>query len=172
MSDPATIKKAFERNARAASLRPSIAQNTTGMKITLRDGTTCDIEGSGWKLTADVGKAAGGNNAGPGPGVFERAALGSCLAIGYATWAAKLGIPLDHLEVEVETDFDARGMLDVENRPPGFDAIRYRVIVHSSAPEEEIRRMIDKADAHSPVRDDFARPIPISREVHIKGSSG
>lgn len=167
MADPETIRTAFERNARAVALRPSVGQKTTVAKVRVRDGTTCEIEGSGWHLTADVGVASGGNNAGPGPGVLERAALGSCLAIGYATWAARLDVPIERLEVEVETDFDARGMLGVGEQPPGFSAIRYRVFIESPAPEADVRRVIDEADAHSPALDDFRRPLPVERELHI-----
>lgn len=167
MAEPKTIRRAFERNARAVRLRPSIAQSTAVTKIRLRDGTTCDIESGNWKFTADVGKESGGNNAGPGPGILERAALGSCLAVGYATWAACLDVPIESLEIEVETDFDARGMLAVEDRPPGFTEIRYRVIIGSPADEAEILRVLDKADACSPVRDDFSRAIPVKREVKI-----
>ncbi len=167
MADPETLRTAFERNARAVALRPSAGQGTGVTKVRVVDGTTCEVESTHWRFTADVGTEAGGNDAGPGPGILERAALGSCLAIGYATWGAKLGVPIDMLEIEVETGFDARGMLAVDDRPPGFTAMRYRVRIESSAPEEKVLAMIEQADAHSPVRDDFARAIPIEREVEI-----
>lgn len=51
--------------------------------------------------------------------------------------------------------------------PPGFRALRYRVHLQSSAPEADILRVLDEADAHSPVLDDFRRPLPIEREVRI-----
>lgn len=171
MADPETIRTAFERNKKAVELRPSVGQSTAVTKIRVRDGTTCEIESAHWTFTADVGTEAGGNDAGPGPGILERAALGSCLAIGYATWGARYDVPIERLEVEVETDFDARGQLGVGDQPPGFEAIRYRVKIQSPASEDEIRRVLDAADAHSPVRDDFARAIPIERTVEIVPST-
>jgi uncharacterized OsmC-like protein len=167
MSDPATIRTAYERSAKAVSLKPAIGQYTAVTKIRVRDGTTCDIEHGDWKFTADVGTQQGGNNAGPGPGILERAALGSCLAIGYATWAALLEVPIAGLEVEVESDVDARGMFGTGDVPPGFSAIRYRVSITSPASREEILHVLDEADRHSPVLDDFRRPIPIERVVEI-----
>lgn len=167
MADPEAIKKAFERNVRAVELRPSRAQSTAVTKIRVRDGTTCEVEHGDWRFTADVGPDAGGNDAGPGPGILERAALGSCLAIGYATWAAKMDVPLDRIEVDVETEFDARGSLGITDQAPGFRRICYRVRIESSAPKEEIRKVVDEADAHSPVRDDFRRAIPMERDLHI-----
>lgn len=167
MADPETIRTAFERNRKALTLRPSIGQKTAVTTVRVRDGTTCEIESAHWKFTVDVGTEAGGNDAGPGPGILERAALGSCLAIGYATWAARYDVPIEHLEIEVETDFDAGGQFGIGDRPPGFDAIRYRVKIQSPAPEADIRRVLDAADEHSPVRDDFRRAIPVEREVDI-----
>src|SRR5699024_3538270 len=116
MADPETIKKAFERNKRAVELRPSTGQSTGRSTIRVKDGTTCEVEGSGWNLIADIGTEEGGNNAGPGPGVLERAALGSCLAMGYAQHAAAMKVPIETIEVKVETEFDARGMFGIEEQ--------------------------------------------------------
>ena len=70
----------------------------------------------------------------PTPGVFGRAAFGSCLVIGYAMWAARLEIPIESLEVEVHSDFDARGELGVSaDVRPGHTAIRYIVRMTSDA---------------------------------------
>lgn len=170
MADSQTIKKAFERNRKAVKLRPSVGQSTARTVIRVRDGTTCEIESGSKKLVCDVGTAEGGNDAGPGPGILERGALGSCLAIGYATWAAYLDITIDSIEVEIESDFDASGQFGLAEIPPGFKELRYRVMIESSAPEEAIRELIEKADACSPVLDDFKRPIPVKRTIHIQST--
>ena len=82
-------------------------------------------------------------------------------------WAARLGVPLRSLEVEVQADYDSRGELGVADIPPGYAQVRYIVTVECEASEEEIRRMLDTADAHSSYRDIFARPIDLRREVRI-----
>lgn len=170
MSDPQTIKEAFERNQRAVKLRPSTGKGTATTKVRLYDGTTCEVEHKHWKFKVDIGKSEGGNDAGPGPGILERGALGSCLAIGYSQRAAVLGVPIDKIEVDVESDFDARGMLYIDERPPGFEALRYKVHIESPASEEEVMQLIEDADNHSPVLDDFRRAIPVKREVTIKSN--
>lgn len=168
MAKPEVIKSAFERNKRALELRPSIGKSTARTTVRIRNGTTCEIESGSKKLVCDVGTDAGGNDAGPGPGILERGALGSCLAIGYATWAAYLDIPVHNIEVEIESDFDARGQFGITEGEPGFNELRYRVTIDSPAPEEQVRQLIEKADAHSPVLDDFRRPIPVKREILIR----
>lgn len=167
MADPQTIKEAFERNQQALKLRPSKAKSTATTKVRLYDGTTCEVEHKHWKFKVDIGTSEGGNDAGPGPGILERGALGSCLAIAYSQRAAVLGIPIERLEIDVESDFDARGMLYLNDDPPGFNKLRYKVYIESSASEKEIMQLIEDADRHSPVLDDFKRAIPVEREVNI-----
>jgi uncharacterized OsmC-like protein len=167
MADQKTIKRAYERNRKLLSIKPSKGQYTTTTYVRLHDGTTCEIEHGPWKFTADIGETEGGNDAGPGPSVLERAALGSCLAIGYAKYAAVMDVPIDNLKVEVEADVDARGAFGLDDVDPGYKAMRYRVIIESSAPEKDIRKVLDTADAHSPVLNNFTRPAVVEREVNI-----
>ena len=103
-----------------------------------------------WKLTAAMPRSLGGHDAGPDPGVLGRAAIASCLAIGYATWFARLDVSLNSVEVEVEADFDYGGVLGVSDVSAGYTELRYSVNVDSPASKREIVRVLDKADAHSP----------------------
>lgn len=167
MTNQEKLKEAFERNVKLMKLKPSKGQYTTSTKTRLTDGTSCEIEHKHWKFKADVGKQQGGNDAGPGPGILFRASLGSCLAIGYAIWGAKLGIQIDNLEVDVEADVDARGNYGVENAEPGYTGMRYKVTIDSPASEEDIKEMIKMADDHSPILANFKKPIQIAREVNI-----
>lgn len=171
MSDPKTIKEAFERNQKAVELRPSLGKSSVTTKIRLYDGTTCEVEHKHWKFKVDIGKTEGGNDAGPGPGILERGALGSCLAIGYSQRAAVLGVPIEKIEVDVESDIDARGMLHIDDRPPGFVELRYKVYIESPASEDEVMQVIEETDRHSPVLDDFKRAIPVKREIEIKSTN-
>lgn len=167
MADTETIKNAWLRNQKAVRLKPGMGISTATTKIRLCDGTTCEVEHKHWKFNVDIGKSEGGNDAGPGPGILERGALGSCLAIAYSQHAAVMGVPVNSIEIEVESDLDARGMLAIDDRPPGFKELRYKVTIQSEASEEEVLKVIEKADQHSPVLDDFKRAIPVKREVTI-----
>jgi uncharacterized OsmC-like protein len=161
------IKDAFERNAKAISLRPSVGQGTAKTRITLRDGLMCEVEDGRWKMAVDASVKSGGDGEAPDPGVYGRTALGSCLAIGYAMWAAKLGVTLDSLTVEVQADYDSGGSHGVTDVPPGYRQVRYIVTIESDAPRADVMRVLDEADAHSPYRDVFARPIDLRRDVSI-----
>ena len=167
MTDNATIRSAFERNARIVTTQPAVAQKTYVTRVHIRDGLTCDIEEGPWTLTADLSATAGGNAAGPTPGTLARAALGSCLAMSYVMWAAQLNVPLHQVAVEVQADTDLRGMYGVDDIPAGYSAVRYVVSVRSPAAPEAILRVLDIAEAHSPYVDVFRRPQVLQRHLHI-----
>ena len=161
------IRTAFERSAKALTLRPALGRATGVSRTRVRQGLTCEIEEGPWKLVTDMPASAGGAGAGPTPGVLGRAALGSCLAIGYMMYAAKLGVPITALEVEVQADYDDGAVFGVSSLPPGYLEVRYNVTVESAAPEEDIQRVLDEGDAHSPYLDVFRRPQGCRRTVRI-----
>ena len=173
MSDPAKIKVAIERNQKALSLRPSIGRGTATTTVRVRDGITCDIEDGKWMLVADESTGDGGSGEGPDPGVFGRAALASCLAIGYVMWAAARGVPIDSCEVVVEADYDGSGPYGVdESAPAGWSAMRYTVKIASPAAESEIQDLVEWADRHSSLLWSFQKPIPITRELQVTTTAG
>lgn len=161
------LREKFERTVKALTLRPALGLGTGVSRTRVRRNLTCDVEDGPWRLTADMPASVGGEGAGPTPGVLGRAALGSCLAIGYMLYAAKLGVPIASLEVEVQADYDDGALFGVGTAPPGYLEIRYSVTVESSAPEGDVRRVIDEGDAHSPFLDVFSRAQTCCRTVRI-----
>jgi uncharacterized OsmC-like protein len=120
MASQAAIRKIAERNIQLLALKPSKGHLTCTTRARLADGLRCEIEEGPWKLAADMPAKAGGEESAPTPGVLGRAALASCIVMGIAAWAARLGVPIDALEVEVQADFNVRGELGVgEGIPPG-----------------------------------------------------
>jgi uncharacterized OsmC-like protein len=168
MSASEKIKSAFTRVSSALTQRPAFGLGTGISKTSIKDGLTCEIREGNWTLTADMAEQAGGNAAGPPPGVFGRAALGSCLAIGYMMRAAVMGIPIAGLEVEIQADYDDGALFGTApGVHPGYLEIRYSVTIDSDAPKEAIMRMLDEADEHSPYLDVFRRAQSCRREVNI-----
>lgn len=171
--DDQAIRTALERNAKAVSLKPSVGRGTAVTTVRLREGLACDIQDGAWTLVAGMTEKYGGTNAGPNPGVLGRAALGSCLAIGYAMWAARLGVPVEALDVEVHADYDVRGELGVDDAVrPGYSTIRYVVSVTSPASADEVHRWLDVADRYSSWRDNLAAPVPLACERRVTTTTG
>lgn len=167
-STPTThIRRAFDRSARALEVRPNMGHHTARSKVTVLDGARCEIEEGRWKLVSDLSEKAGGTGAGPDPGVFGRAAFGSCLAMAYVMWAAQRDIKLDRLEVEVEADFDAGAQYGTSQAPAGYTQVRYHVTVESNASQDEITRLLDEAETHCPYLDVFGRAQDLQRSVAV-----
>lgn len=172
MSDNATIQDAFRRIVQVLTQRPAIGRRTDITTVRMRDGLTCEIEDGAWKLTADLGTKSGGKGLGPTPGTFGRAAFGSCLAMCYVMWAAELEVPLTQVEVEVQADSDVRGMYGIDDAPAGYHEIRYTVSVTSAAAREDIMRVLDIAERHSPYFSVFTQPQNVKRDVRINMLEG
>src|ERR1700689_849155 len=100
------IKTAVERTKKALTLKPALGKGTGVSKVSIINGLSCEIQEGDWKFKADMPEAVGGTNSAPTPGVYGRAALGSCLAIGYMMKAAEMNISIERLEVEVYADYD------------------------------------------------------------------
>ena len=172
MQNREVIKEALERNVRAVTARPSVGQGTAVTKVHWRHGLTCDVVDGPWKLAVGMTEKYGGDNAGPNPGVFGRAALGSCLVIGYAMWAARMNVPLTALAVEVQADYDVRGELGVDATVrPGYKEMRVVVSIESDAPESDIVAMLEVAEQHSSYLDDYRNPVPVKRELRLNAAT-
>lgn len=169
MTESEKIKTALERCKKAFTLKPSMGRGSALSKARIINGLTCEISEGDWKFRVDMPEGIGGNNAAPTPGVYGRAALGSCLAIGYMMKAAELNINVRSLEVEVEADYDDGALLGTADQhvSPGYLEVRYKINIESDEPEEKIMQMLDIGDKQSPYLDVFSRAQTCVRTINI-----
>jgi uncharacterized OsmC-like protein len=170
MTSQQKIKEAVNRSTKALSLKPSLGLGTGISKAKIINGLSCEITEGKYKLIADMPESVGGNASGPTPGVYGRAALGSCLAIGYMLKASAMNIKIDSLEVEVQADYDDGALFGTSSAAPGYLEVRYKVTVESDVAEDVILQMLDIADKQSPYLDVFSRPQKCIRDVQIISS--
>ncbi|MGD9539270.1 MAG: OsmC family protein [Alphaproteobacteria bacterium] len=110
----------------------------------------------------------GGTDAGPNPVELILAALGTCQEITYRAYATALGIPLDGVSVKLEGDIDLRGFFAVDDSVrPGYGAIRGTVTLESSADEATLQALRQAVNAHCPVLDIVAKPVPVDLDIAI-----
>ena len=80
-------------------------------------------------------------------------------------WAARLGIPVEHVEVVIEGDFDPRGALGAaEVVPVEYGAFRYKALIKSPASRERVQEVFETANKHSTVLQTISRAIPVNGE--------
>ena len=166
---PQSLSVALDRIENAVTRHPSLGIGTERSISTITGGLRCTSEEGAFRFETDLPDTMGGDGSGPSPGVLGRAALGSCLAMGYQMRAARLGVDLASVTVEIEADFDVAGMLSMESTArPGYSEVRYHVRVESSAPEADILRVLDEGDVLSPYRDVFSAQTPMKRTISIQ----
>lgn len=168
MIDIAPIAAAFRRVAEMFREDPGRGLNSAVSHTRIESGLTCHVREGDWELVADMSRGAGGAKLGPTPGVLGRAALGSCLAIGFVLEAARAGVPIDTVDVEVETDFDDGALFGVSDAFPGYLDVRYRLTVVSDAPEKSLERVAAAADARSPYLDVFSRAQNVRGSLRVE----
>jgi uncharacterized OsmC-like protein len=157
----------------ALARRPGFGRSTATSTTILRDGLRCVTTEREHEIETDLPTALGGDGSAPTPSALLRAALGSCLAMGYRLRAARHGVALRAVEVVVETDSDIAGLLDPRSAAPaGFVDVRYRVRIESSAPRAQLDAIVDEADASSPVLDTLERANRVHRSVTVVDGVG
>lgn len=169
------IRRALSRLELAIERKPGFGRSTKISTTTVTEGLRCISREGDHLVVTDLGPVLGGNNLGPTPSALLRAALGSCLTMGYRLRAARRGIPLAGIRVEIETESMIEGLLDPDSEfPPGFTGIRYRVDIDSPASEQAVEQLIAEADRLSPLLDAVTRVNRVERlpSVSTTGRGG
>lgn len=140
--------------------RAAVLFRTTGSGA---DGVLSEIDVRQHALTVDEPPTLGGADSAANPVEFALAALLSCQVVTYRFWAAKLQIPLDDVDVQVEGDLDVRGFFGFDDAVrPGFGEVRLAVELRGPASAEDYARLKDAVDAHCPVLDLFSNRTPVT----------
>ncbi|MGH8916520.1 MAG: OsmC family protein [Acidimicrobiia bacterium] len=113
-------------------------------------------------VPSDEPLSLGGDDTAPNPVEQVLAALGNCLAVGYAANASAAGIELDALRIELEGDLDLHTFLGLADDNAGYKTIEVKVSVESDATPAQIEELHDRVVSTSPVGHTLQRPIPVS----------
>ena len=165
---PSTADVRAARLASAgAAWNERIAADVTSANLTYRvsgHGTgavASEITAGRHRFLVDEPAALAGDDLAASPVEYALGALISCQIVVYRLYANALGIAVDDVDISAEADLDVRGLFGIEESVrPGFSAVR--LVVKLTGPEsaeryEELRRVVD---AHCPVLDLFANPVP------------
>lgn len=107
----------------------------------------------------------GGTNTGPNPVEQVLAALGNCLAVGYAANATAAEITIKDLTINVEGDLDLHTFLGLTEGNAGFGNISVKVNLDSDASPEALKALHDKVINTSPVGHTLNRSVPVDIQL-------
>jgi uncharacterized OsmC-like protein len=162
-----SIRTAIETAANYLRVFPDKGAGTDAAATATREeGLRFRVAGPNGEIVSDMSKSVGGGATAPSPGWLMRAALASCDATTVAMEAARDGIELTDLTVTVDSETDFRGVLGVDDVPPGPRTVRVRIeVAAANATEDQLREIVRRAESRSPVRDALARELSMSTEV-------
>lgn len=161
------IAAALNRVVKIFEKKPAAGLDTNRTRARLENGLKCVVREDEHSATIDMGEIMGGEGAGPGPGFFGRASLASCVAIGLKMAAARAGVPIDAIDVDVEMDWDNRGLLGMGDAPAATTGIRLYINVHSRAPKEAVQAAIGEGLKNDPWLHTFINPQTIDPDIRI-----
>ena len=122
MTTSSHISRSIEVARHHLAAHPEAARYTDfAASAVVEDGLRCRVDGArGETIYTDMTAAVGGGSSAPSPGWLTRAGHASCEATLISMRAAELGIRLQRVEVLVDSESDARGILAVDDEvPPG-----------------------------------------------------
>lgn len=114
-------------------------------------------------IPSDEPGALGGDDGAPNPVEQLLAALGNCLAVGYAANATAAGIEVSDLRVDLEGDLDLSTFLGLDPLGnAGFESIRASVHIDSDATPQQLATLHQQVVGTSPVGHTLRRAVPVS----------
>lgn len=153
---------------------PSQGQQTTVVHSVTGDDPTpgkvaIAIDGeSGVTLEVGAHHSVGGDLDLPCSGDLFLAAYAACYELTLRLVAQAMNIPLRHLDLRVEGDWDARGTLALDREAPvGYTAIRISAHAETDASEEQVARLLKSAERYCVVGATLKQPPTVQFDTHI-----
>ena len=168
----AALKEALSKTVAGIQQNPIMSRVVFEAETVLVEGVRCTGKVRNFApIVVDEPPELGGQDKGANPVELVLVALGSCQEIMYAAMASMMGIKLDEVKVNLKGSLDLKGLFGMDPAiPPGYQKITYETILTSSAPEADLRKLIDAVETHCPVLDTLVRPIEVTGKVTINGA--
>lgn len=169
VSDISADERAQRLSAAGAAWHERIAVDAGAAQLTYRvtgrgiGSVATEIRAGKHRFLVDEPGALAGDDVAASPVEYALGALVSCQVVVFRLYAQALGLTIDEIEITAEGDLDVRKLFGIdESGRAGFHDVR--VTVDITGPDtaeqyEELRRVVD---AHCPVLDLFANPVPTS----------
>ncbi len=145
---------------------PDVAQTKWAAHVEWKGGFRSEASVRDFQpVISDEPAALGGSNEGPNPVEQVLAALGNCLAVGYAANATAAGIEIKKLSIDIEGDLDLHTFLGLAQGNAGYSGISVKVNIDSDASASDLEAVHDKVVNTSPVGHTLSRAVPVKVEL-------
>lgn len=150
MNHPERIDSAQQRAMQVYARKPASALSTTYCHAVITEGLRCDVTEGDHHISMDMPVIMGGDGSAPTPGVYARAAIAGCVALGLRMAAAREGIALRSVAVDLAMDFDDSAIFGMGTNTAAPLETRLTIRLDSDAPADRIAALVDPALACDP----------------------
>ncbi|MDI3337888.1 OsmC family protein [Defluviimonas aestuarii] len=148
------------------------ACNTIVTRGRVEDGLTCHAAQGKYHATMDMGRAMGGDAAGPSPGFFARAGVVGCVAIGVKMMAAREGLVFRSVDVTIECDFDDAALMGLSPRTAAPLESRIRIEIDTDEDRATVQNLVDRALSVDPWYLALRDAQVVHHEIHMAADAG
>ena len=164
MTVSAELRTIYEQQTRVLRRHPALGRISAQANVKLVTELACEARRANRITRVDLPADEGGRDSAATPGDLIRAGLGACLAMGYRLWAARQGVEVLAVEVDVTCELDVRGQLGIaDDVPIGWQRLLFEARVTSTAPTTDVRSVVECANRLSPL---LANLSPAIERVH------
>ena len=129
---------------RRLSERPDQGRVTSVISGSVTNGLKCRVSQGPHHVDMDMSKAMGGEATAPSPGFFAKAGLVGCLAIATRMTAARTGIAVRSVHVDVETDTDTLAIFQKGGGNAAPLDTRISIRIDTDEPDDRIDALMDQ----------------------------
>ncbi len=127
----------------------------------LPEGLSVETAARGFKVLIDEPESLGGTDKGMNPVELVLASLGACQAIVAKVYAPTFDIDLKDFRVELEGDLDVDGFMCKSDVRPGFQEIRYKMIINAEITADKATEFASFIEKTCPVGDTIANSVSL-----------
>ena len=151
----------------AVSAEPAVAETHWRARVVWTGGFRSEAHIRDFApIKSDEPTGLGGTDLAPNPVEQLIAALGNCLAVGYAANATAAGIELRSLEIDLEGDLNLETFLGLdEDGHAGYSGIRASVRLEADTDPETLAAVHEAVVGTSPVGHTVSRAIDLTVEL-------
>lgn len=159
------IRIAIERVSDVFRKKPAAAFNTKRATGSVEHGLVCHARQDDYTATMDMPEPIGGDGSAPSPGFHIRVGLVGCIAVGIKLTAAREGIDIGRIDVDVEMDFDDAAMIGVSDNTAAPLETRITIAIESAAPWDQVAAMVGRALERDPYFVAFRDAQPLKTKL-------
>ncbi|WP_248898024.1 OsmC family protein [Haloplanus halobius] len=112
----------------------------------------------------------GGTGTAPRPLRYFLAGFAFCLQAQYVRNAIRMGIGLDELAVDVDSEIDRRGGLGFLDDPASFEEIAYTTTIRTDASRDDVRDLVRAAEACCYVHGTLSKALDLDGTTVVNGT--